>query len=91
MGKDSAIFELVAGRAVIKGVIYTDAGTGRKAKTDGKTYGRLQGYIGKHPGGWQAASGSTDKESIEVGVNDKAVWSLPETALSFTSISIFLW
>lgn len=33
----------------------------------------------------------TDKESIEVGVNDKAVWSLPETALSFTSISIFLW
>ena len=37
MGKDSAIFEPVAGRAVIKGVIYTDAGTGRKAETDGKT------------------------------------------------------
>ena len=63
MGKDSAILKSVAGRAVIKGVIYTDAGTGRKAETDGKTYGRLQGYIGKHPGGWQAASGSMEEVS----------------------------
>jgi hypothetical protein len=58
MGKDSAIFEPIAGRAVIKGVICTDAGTGGKAEADGKTYGGLQGGIGKHPGGWQAASGS---------------------------------
>lgn len=46
--KTAQFLNQLRGRAVIKGIICPNAGTGKKAEASGKTYGRVQGNIKKH-------------------------------------------